>query len=392
MTRKILLVDDEENILSGYTRVLRKRFELVTAQGGAEALKCLQASGPFAVIVSDMRMPEMDGIQLLSRVKALAPDTIRIMLTGNADQHTASEAVNQGAIFRFLTKPCETETLAEVLQAALHQHRLVTAEKELLEKTLKGAIAMLVELLSLLDPTSFGRSQRLADLAESVARRMDMDEPWILGIASVLCQVGVLTLPPPLLEKARAGGILNSAERTIYHRVPEIGSNLIRNIPRLEEVAEVVYYAQKNFNGSGFPPDDLKEGAIPLGARILRVVGDYLDLVDKKSSPKAAVLDMFGRTSWYDLEVLRALKAILEQREATEVDQPEPERLALADLVPGMTTMEDVETATGWLVIPEGTTLRETHLEKLRNFALLTGLKAPILILRAPSAPRISND
>jgi len=382
VAQKILFVDDEENVLSAYTRVLRKRFLIETALGGQEALKTIRTSGPFAVIVSDMRMPEMDGVQLLEHVKELAPDTVRIMLTGNADQQTAMEAVNRGAIFRFLTKPCESELLAEVIQAGLRQYKLVTAERELVEKTLRGAIAMLVELLSLLDPESFGRSQRQAELAEEVGFVMGMDEPWTLGVSSILCQIGVLTMPPEVVEKIRRGAILNTAERDIYSRVPEIGSNLIRNIPRLEEVAEVVYYAQKNFNGSGFPYDHVKEGAIPLGSRILRAVGDYLSLLPKRPGPLPTVQDMFGRTAWYDLEVLQALKQVLIAEESNASDQAEPEPLMVKDLAAGMQILEKVETLTGWMVIPAGTILRDTHLEKLRNFAMLTGLKEPILTLR----------
>jgi response regulator RpfG family c-di-GMP phosphodiesterase len=380
MTRKILFVDDEENVLSAYTRVLRKRFQLETSLGGEEALDRIQREGPFAVIVSDMRMPGMDGVQLLAKIKELAPDTIRVMLTGNADQQTAMDAVNQGAIFRFLTKPCDPETLASVLMAALEQYRLVTAEKILLEQTLKGAIAMLVELLSMLDSTSFGRSQRLSELSEKVAREMGMPSPWMMAVASVLCQIGVLTVPHPVVEKARVGGLLNSAEREIFHRIPEIGSNLIGNIPRLEEVAFMVYYAQKNFNGTGFPVDDVREGAIPLGSRILRAVNDYLDLLPKKTTPRAAVLDMHARTAWYDLAVLQALKRVLEEEDAAAIHAPEPQRLLLADLKAGFKTMDGIETRNGWLVIPTGIILRESHLEKLRNFALLTGLKEPMLV------------
>jgi len=105
MPNKVLLVDDETNVLQAYTRVLRRRFDLEVAQGGAEALESLARSGPFAVIVSDMRMPGMDGVELLAQVRERFPDTTRIMLTGNADQATAMAAVNLGAIFRFLTKP-----------------------------------------------------------------------------------------------------------------------------------------------------------------------------------------------------------------------------------------------------------------------------------------------
>ncbi|WP_457577163.1 response regulator, partial [Desulfomarina sp.] len=115
----ILFVDDEVNVLQSMKRQLRKRFTVLTSESRADALALLKKQGPVAVIVSDMRMPGMDGIQLLSQVKALYPDTVRIMLTGNADQETAVEAVNTGQIFRFLTKPCSMSVLVSSLALAL---------------------------------------------------------------------------------------------------------------------------------------------------------------------------------------------------------------------------------------------------------------------------------
>src|SRR5580693_9859098 len=117
MPEKILMVDDEDAVLVGYQRMFRNEFQIETAPGGAAALSALEATGPYAVVVSDMRMPEMDGVHLLTKIKQLAPDTIRIMLTGNADIQTAVSAVNEGSIFRFLTKPCEKETLGKALSA-----------------------------------------------------------------------------------------------------------------------------------------------------------------------------------------------------------------------------------------------------------------------------------
>ena len=106
MAHKILLVDDDRNILSGYQRVLRKAFDLETALGGEEALRLLTMDGPFSLVVADMQMPGMSGLELLDKAQTVSPDTIRIMLTGNTDQKTAADAVNQGQVFRFLTKPC----------------------------------------------------------------------------------------------------------------------------------------------------------------------------------------------------------------------------------------------------------------------------------------------
>jgi len=105
MAEKILLVDDDCNILDAYRRSLSREFLMETAVGGEQALKLLAQDDPFAVVVSDMRMPGMDGIQLLNTIKSQSPDTIRVMLTGNADMDTAIKAINEGSIFRFLNKP-----------------------------------------------------------------------------------------------------------------------------------------------------------------------------------------------------------------------------------------------------------------------------------------------
>ena len=108
----ILLVDDEPNVLLGYERVLHGEFKTHSAVCGAAALNSIRSRGPYAVVLSDMRMPEMDGVQLFTKVKTVAPDTIRIMLSGYADLKTALSAVNEGNIFRFLTKPCSKEILS----------------------------------------------------------------------------------------------------------------------------------------------------------------------------------------------------------------------------------------------------------------------------------------
>jgi response regulator RpfG family c-di-GMP phosphodiesterase len=331
---KILFVDDEENILLAYARSLRKRFQMDLAPGGREALYRLKNEGPFAVIITDMRMPGMDGVQLLEEAQRCSPDTVRMMLTGNSDQQTAMEAVNKGAIFRFLTKPCDTEDLARALGAALEQHRLQTVEKDLLERTLKGAILMLGELLSMLDPASFGRSQQVADLAKGIAGAMSMENPWMLEVAAVLAHIGIHTLPPTVLAKLQSGAFMGSVEREMCHSIPEIGANLIRCIPRLDDVASIVYYGQKNYNGTGFPPDDLKGDLLPLGSRILRVASDFVTLQGQKGSSGAALRDMSTRLAWYDPKVLQALRGLLGRRES-EDEQPSIRSVAFEELQVG---------------------------------------------------------
>ena len=135
MTDKILFVDDDTNLLAAFRRQLRKQFHLETASGGREGLKLVEKNGPYSVIVSDFRMPNMDGIEFLSRVREIAPDTVRIMLTGNADLQAAIHAVNEGNIFRFLTKPCSADILGESLATGIAHYQHVMKEREYNQKT-----------------------------------------------------------------------------------------------------------------------------------------------------------------------------------------------------------------------------------------------------------------
>ena len=382
MSPKVLLVDDDPNILSAYTRTLRKRFQIDTAQGGEEALACLQASGPYAVILSDMRMPGMDGIQFLAQARHLAPDSVRIMLTGNADQQTAIEAVNQGNIFRFLTKPCDPDTLALSLEAGIKQYQLVTAEKELVEGTLKGSLDLLVELLSIADPVAFTRAQQLAPLTQKIARVMELESTWVVTVASMLSQVGALTIPPGVLAKVRGGDLVTAHEHETVMRLPEISSNLVRHIPRLEEVATCILFMNKNFNGSGFPHTQAREDEIPLGARIMKVASDYLDLLARTPDSRLVLEEMGKKTLFYDPRVLKALALALDLPDNVVEGDADMPRLATHDTVQaGQILVEGVETKEGLLLYPALTRLGQSHLERLANFARLVGLKEPFLVL-----------
>ena len=202
MIEKILFIDDDTNLLAAVERNLRLKFNLVTAPGGEAGLAKMAADGPFAVVVADMQMPGMNGVQLLTEVRKRRPETVRLMLTGNADQHTAVEAVNQGHVFQFLTKPCPTEMLALALQAGLKQYRLITAERELLEKTLNGSIKVLADVLSLIDPLSFGRGEALCGYMRAYVSSLNFENSWEFEMAAMLSQTGMVTIPPSLKNPA----------------------------------------------------------------------------------------------------------------------------------------------------------------------------------------------
>ena len=215
----------------------------------------LRGRSPYAVVIADMQMPGMNGVEFLMELEKAAPDTVRIMLTGNADQKTAREAVNQGHIFRFLTKPCPPEELIPALRAGLKQYQLVTAERDLLEQTLNGSARMLSDILAMHDADAFGRSQRLREYMRAFAEHLQLKQTWDLELAAMLSQIGCVTIPQLVLAKTRAGRPLAGAEADMVARIPQIGHDLLSHVPRLESAAAIVLYQNKNFDGTGFPSD-----------------------------------------------------------------------------------------------------------------------------------------
>lgn len=381
MSEKVLFVDDDANILAGYQRALRKQFRIEIAIGADAALTLIERQGPYAVVVSDMCMPGMNGVQFLAKVKEIAPDTVRIMLTGNPDLRTAIEAVHHGHIFRFLTKPCPPDSLAMALEAGIEQYRLITAERDLLEKTLSGSVRMLMDVLAMVDPRLFGRAQALRGYIRSVAQTLQIGDIWKLELAAMLAQIGLVAIPPMVVLKARAGYALSEAEQEMLERVPEISCNLLANIPRLEPVARIVLYQNKHFDGSGFPRDAVSGYDIPLGARMLKVLSDFRTLEETNIPRRRAFEIMRKREGWYDPRVLEA--AVVTFMPTVEAHQP-TETPALAVSVRGLrlghVLASDVYTADGKLLISAGHRVSEALLERIRNFAEVTGIREPLYV------------
>jgi len=205
MINKVLFVDDEPSVLEGYKRMLHREFQVDTAVGGLQGLALIRDDGPYSVVISDMRMPGMNGAQFLSQVRQAAPDTVRMLLTGYTDIDAAMEAVNQGNIFRFLAKPCEKEALIEAINAGVYQYRLVMVEKELLEDTLMGSIKVMTDVLSAASPEAFGRSMRITRYVRHMIAKFNLSSPWRFETAAMLSQLGCVTLDSEVMQAAFVG-------------------------------------------------------------------------------------------------------------------------------------------------------------------------------------------
>jgi CheY-like chemotaxis protein len=383
MSEKILFVDDEPAALDGYRRLLHRSFEIDIAVGAAEGLGKLAESGPYAVVVSDMRMPEMDGAAFLAMVREVAPDCVRMAITGYADLETAGRAINEGNIFRFLTKPCEKATLVAGLNAALEQHRLINAEKELLGKTLSGSIHVLTGMLSLVNPAAFSRIPGIRRCVEHVVRKMNLSNPWRFEVAALLSLLGCVTLDPEVIEAYFAGKKLAPGDQVRFDSHPSVAANLLASIPRLEQVTWMIANqqtpaAQLLISGAKHPPD------VVLGASILCVSIAYDCLLCQGCTHQEAVRLLRLNKHQYNSSVIDSLEEL----------QPAPDSLEIrscpiADLRPGMVLREELRTHGGLLVVAKGQEISSALLLRLRSFRERNQVSGSVLVLIPQSAPMV---
>jgi response regulator RpfG family c-di-GMP phosphodiesterase len=370
VSAKVLCVDDEPYILSAFRRQLRQ-FDLETAVGPEAGLQALETKGPFAVVVSDLRMPVMDGVQFLARVKEASPDTIRIMLTGQADLRSASMAVNEGCIFRFLLKPCPAEVLCRALEAGLDQFRLLNAERDLLEQTLHGAVEVLSEVLSLVVPEAFGRALRMRRYVREMCKHLQAANLWQYEVAAMLSQIGSIAVPPDLLEKVELGEKLDEDDRQTYCGQYQQAYDLLAKIPRLDLIAQMV----RGQSGTRSTPGNMPGDPAALGIRMLRVARAFDELVTAGKSPESAVVRM--RVSHpAESALLDALASMGEVDASLEL-----RRVRIAQLSSGMVLRADVRSRTGQLLLGKGQEITPSVIARLRVFgASTTGVIEPLSV------------
>ena len=378
MNEKILFVDDDISILSACKRLLSSQYEVITVESGKQGIIALKENGPIAVVVSDFRMPQMNGVQFLSSARQISPDTVRILLTGQADIQATIGAVNEGNIFRFLTKPCENPKLIKALNSAIEQYQLVIAERELLDRTLKGSVKLLSDILSMVSPIAFSCSSRISSMVKRLAVKLNMENIWEVELAAMLSQIGCVTIPGETLEKRNRGEILSENEKIMFKEHPQIGKNLLANIPRLEGIAQAVAYQDKQFDGGGTPVDNKKGTDIPLISRILKVVLDLDVMLTKGITKLQALKEMRTRSQWYDSEVFAALETeIINIKEGYVL-----RKIMLKDIQPGMILADDIKTSKGVLLIQKGHEITNVIRTRLLNINNVDSIVEPIMIVK----------
>jgi response regulator RpfG family c-di-GMP phosphodiesterase len=357
---RVLCVDDEARVVEGLVLHLRKDYEVHTALSGDEALKSLKQMGGAAVVVSDMRMPGMDGATFLHHVLAVYPDTTRILLTGEPGRDAAIAAVNTAQIFRYLTKPCPADQLRTAVEAGVIQHRVIRAERTILKETLVGCIKALIDVLAITNPVAFGRAGRVKRLAMEFAESLGCRDYWQLEAAAMLSHIGYLSLPADLVDKLYNGETLTPEEKTLAEGVPQVAMNLLENIPRLDPVMQIL--AAMRWTDEQIAR--LGDGTIGLGTRILLLGLEYDVLITQGHATDVAVQTLRRRASRFGAELIEKFAHYL----GAGSGKAEARQMALKAVQPGMVIMQDVRTHLGTLLVARGFEVSNAFLERSRNF------------------------
>ncbi|MBN2724528.1 MAG: response regulator [Deltaproteobacteria bacterium] len=361
MSDKILFVDDDKSILDAFKRQFRKNFNMDFALGPLEGLEKMKNGCEYAAVVSDLRMPHLDGIEFLSKVKAFSPDTVRIMLTGNADVDSAVKAINDGEIFRFLTKPVSSVALSRALYEAIRYYKLLISEKELLENTLKESIGVLSDLNAMINPEIFGRSGRIKRISAMLARTLKLDSIWHIETAAMLSLIGTIVLNPYLVEKYLDGGELSSDEMVHYCSHCETTYELISKIPRMGVVARAIKFQEKYYNGGGYPDDSVQGQDIPIESRILKAATDFDRYSRLEGGVEKALKIMDLHNTRYDPTILAALNTV------SGIE----DKFSIVTLLLNMVSsddifVEEVRTENGILLVSRGQQVTELLAKKLK--------------------------
>jgi response regulator RpfG family c-di-GMP phosphodiesterase len=419
LQRRLLCVDDEANILNALRRLFRSQgYDVQTAGSGAQALELLEKSA-VDLVISDMRMPEMDGAQFLEQVRRRWPDTMRILLTGHSDMNSTIAAINQGGIYRYVSKPWNDSDMLMVARQALELRTLLSEKARLeeltrrqnlelqtlnagledvvaqrtasLQQTMssleeahrqlkKGfitSITVFANLIELRQRTVAGYSRRISELARQLARKLNVGaaEMQDITIAAMLRDIGKLGLPDRIVNKAFKA--LSNEERAEVMMHPVKGQAALMALEQLADAALLIRSQHECCDGSGFP-DHLRGAEIPRGAAILAVANDYYALQHGQleatcySAPKAHAFIVDGRGKRYDPEVVDAFVAVME---SVTGNAPPPceEKIPLDRLASGMVLASDLTTREGVLLLCAERVLDAGLIQKIRSYAVAGG-------------------
>ncbi len=373
MSNQVLFIDDDVSLLSTMKRNLGLDFTIHTAEGGEVALELVQQQGDFSVVVVDMQMPKMNGIQTIAMLREKMPNAVFLMLTGNQDLTTAIQAVNDGRVFRFLTKPCQVFEISAAIQAAQQQHNLIIAEKELLSGTFAGAINLMTDVIEMQEDrhVDTGRmSEALVDLAD----RMSIEIGWEEKVAARIFLVGIAMLGPEDSVKFGALDPATAEHKAMFARICKKSASMLARLPRLGWIVDLLKHvpnAERYESGCD---------RIDSGALLLRIVFYWNFLTNKGLCVEAATSVIENIMPELSSKMIQSMQCLHDNHDAHMLT-----KVAIGKLRPGMIPYENIENPRGGFAVAKGRVLTVAMVENLSQMTEVQNEKISVI---ANSIPR----
>ena len=338
----VLFLDDDPNILRAIRRNLRGKFEICISETVEDALSKVDEM-EFPVIVSDMKMPGMNGADFLIKVKEKQPDAIRILLTGESGLEEAIKAINESDIYKFLTKPCPTEKLISTLDSALRLYRSAHIEELIMDKSVKGFVYIISDLMNIISPEIFKKSRDVSRIAKSSQTNFPINDKWSFEVASLVMYLGSIHYKIYAYDKFYG----TKAMVEILNK----SATLVFKIPKFEEVHNIL------FDLANFYKDKVVIDQLDCDSKVLKLIIDYYHMVSHKNF-KPQFLSMYSK------EVVLKIPEMLGKKAQAVEKSVSADQLKI-----NMSAAENIVTISGSILVNKGEKITQENLDVLKLFS-----------------------
>ncbi|MFK8114750.1 MAG: response regulator [Rubripirellula sp.] len=373
MSNQVLFVDDDPSLLNTMKRNLGFEYTVHIAEGAKSALEVCEKEGDFSVVLVDMQMPRINGIETIGLLRTRMPQAVFCMLTGNQDVATAIQAVNDGRVFRYLLKPCENSELEAAIDAAQKQHNLITAEKQLLSGTFAGSIRLITDLIESQEQQTVDTG-RMAEALTDLAKRMSVKIGWEETVAARVFMLGIAMLDRESAHRFLTLEPSSVEHKAIFAKICNHSAALLSRLPRLGWIVAVLKAVPK--------AESFDSGAdrTEIAAVLLRVVFYWNFLTNKGLSVEVASSIILNVIPDLSDKFVAQMECLHDNHDAQILTNVLVSRLE-AGMIPG----SDISMPGVGIVVAKGRPLTTAMVENLQRDETMLTHKVPVIGNSIPS-------
>lgn len=382
--KKVLFVDDEENLLNSFISLMRKEdVDVHILQDSTQIDSMLSENGPFALVLSDQRMPGLNGAELLAKVALKNPETIRVLVTGYSDYNETVQAINSGGISQYISKPWDDDKLKKIINLLVKQYNLENENKflfneiklknskltELLDGTILNSTHLLVDILSYINPNAAAQTEKVKELGLPILDKINNlshQDIWEIKIALDLFNLGIAILPTWVQIVLNKEGLDSISRFEVSKDHQLLAAKLLEEIPGFEGVAKIIKFSNKNWDGSGTPEEiEISKYKLPIGARLLKILLDFQKLQFSNYKDIELLKSMAKRPNKYDLDLLQLIIKSYTIKKSIKIKQI---KVFSKELKPGMIVLDTIRTLSGVKLINPNTILTNTSITAIKSW------------------------